>query len=172
MSQSKFSIYRTHLREKRSHGRGVDKDWHEVLIVNTTLGHTLHVTRWGAARSWGSMEIERFTRAYDRADHKAAVDRVEARGFEIEAIMENTNLSLDDLRKLLNTTYWFKLGASNLKFLDPEIDTTGMREAEPPVEFEEVDGKRRAKRPPPRTFEIPEETVEEKVAQNELWGMF
>lgn len=170
MSATGFNIFRASLSQKRGN-RGPQKARH-ILIVSGPE-RALRVVRWGVVGRWGSMKVEQHNGALDTRDFNRLIDEAKGSGYEITGNSTHTQIGLGDVKTILAHTYWFKLGPDNLKFLDPSIDTTNVREVEFPAEYEKDDaGHFRRKEVKPRMIEIPEPTIEDNIAQNEMWGMF
>jgi predicted DNA-binding WGR domain protein len=172
-------VYPIALRKKSMLHRQGTKEYHQVLITNGE-GRALLIQRWGRKNAEGTMDFDTFSdsgtavRAFDQKDREKR-----ARGYDHDPARDTIVECADEaeFRRKLGRMYLFKAGAANLDFISPGIDTTGVEEADP-YPFETTRDGRVVRKgfQPKHTFtdfvEPAQPSVEEQVAENELWGMF
>lgn len=166
-----MGTYPIQIIKKSLDHQGGTKSYHTVQVI-TADGRQLLVKRWGKKGSFGSIDvmigntnIGAETAKIIRDKQKRGYDEVDHKDFRAN--------DLDDFKRLMTPRLYTSLGAANLAYLIPDADTTGIKDAEN-VEWEKnPDGTMRIKQKPPLPLPPPpEETIEEKIARNPMWGAF
>lgn len=134
--------------------------FYALTVVFTNEDKALFIRRWGRKGVFGDMLVE------EHNSHKAGVAAYEKllrektsgrKGYEAKNESQDDVLLAADLQRVVGLAQWAKLSASNLKHLDASIDTTGVREPDPPRFDENGDFLGDA---PVRKLEITEEMIE------------
>lgn len=135
--------------------------FYALTIIFTNEDKALFLRRWGRKGVFGDMIVE------EHKSHKAGVAAYEKllrektsgrKGYEVKNEgQDDVHDGVDELKRVVGLAQWAKLSASNLKHLDASIDTTGVREPDPPRFDENGDFLGDA---PARKLEITEEMVE------------
>jgi predicted DNA-binding WGR domain protein len=151
-----------------------------TLIFNSN-DKALFIRRWGRKGVFGDMIVE------EHNTHKAGVAAYEKllrekssgrKGYEVKSEgQDDVHDGVDELRRVVGLAQWAKLSPKALKHIDPAIDTTGVREPDPPRFDENGDYLGEA---PVRKVEITEEMVEadkrarmeSAYSSNPKFGMF
>lgn len=127
-----MSAYPMQVRSVSMDHTGGTKSYH-LLLVTTADGRSLFVSRWGKTGAFGEMKPETFPtsaggeKAWDKKERQKASGGYRQHGaVRVEAVND-----AGDLRRAIGIGVWGKVGAAALKHLDPSLDTSGMREADP-----------------------------------------
>lgn len=114
---------------------GGTKSYHAKKLVAQS-GKSLVIFRWGKTGTFGDIQVFEFDTASeaDKAFEKKLASKM-SNGYAISPRHDPKPVKADDfeeLRALMGRAMMSKIGASNLKYIDPTADTTGMREVELP----------------------------------------
>lgn len=151
--------------------RGRTKTY-QLTIITTDTGRGMLIKRWGKVGTFGQMSVEvgdaRSIRHQFDAKYREKFDGE----YTVDLDDELTKVtSVDELKRVLTLPVWYKLGAANIAFLFPEEDTTDVRAPEE-IKWMKVDDRYVVEPKPPMPMPVKEETIEDKVAANPLWGAF
>ena len=174
-----MSIYPIKSRSVSLDHRGGTKSYHLVLI-EAANGHCVVVNRWGKTGQFGEMKIEQFDspvkaqKAWDKKEREKTGKGYSQTGSTRERVANE----LVELPRVVDAMTFNKMGASNVKWLDPAFDTTGMREADDPQYDEETGRKLDTARKADLSDLIAEQQRREAEAaavaynNNDLYGRF
>jgi predicted DNA-binding WGR domain protein len=155
------------------------KSYH-LHLIEAANGHCVVINRWGKTGAFGEMKVE----TYDSPiAARKAIDKKEnektRKGYrQVGAARETSAEDVSELVKAIGMAPFNKMGATAVEWLDPDFDTSGMREADGPQYDEEtgrkLDTARKANieeaRAEARRREV--ETAQQAYAENELYGRF
>lgn len=115
--------------------KGGTKAYH-LYRMSTKSGASLVAFRWGKVGTFGEVQTHKFDTigsAEEAFDKKLAA---KMRGGYSPSTRHDpkpsTAPSFEDLRDAIGRPMLTRLGPTNLKHIDPNIDTTGMKEPDPP----------------------------------------
>ncbi|SCW95729.1 WGR domain-containing protein [Ancylobacter rudongensis] len=160
-----------------------------VTRISTNDGRHLLVNRWGKVGVFGEVQVFKFTdRKTVEKEFEKKIRAKRTGGYELKANGSGlpnhgaaTFVASDaqELVKKLTVPLFDKLGKDAISFLDPAIDTSRMREAEPPQLDEEG---RKINRNTARKADLSDaiaaekeaerKQVEQTYASNPLFGRF
>lgn len=174
-----MSVYPMHVLKETLNHKGGTKSFHLMEIVNAK-GNAVLITRWGKTGTFGQFDVKSFT---DGDNCKKAYSKKRAektkKGYMPTPSDMDIVQSEQELRLLLGVGYLSRFGADNLRVLDPNADTTGIRG--PSVDYDE-DGNKvdNAKRIDAKLMELAKEREaeeqrkreEEAYASNPMFGLF
>lgn len=169
-----MSVYPIVVRKITMQHRTHDKDYHQVLIC-TNEGRSVVINRWGKRGKDGQREHLMFDDAESALDAFLAKQETKQKDGYLYDVKKDSSKEVNDdaeFQKAIGPLYWFKM-ASHLQFLVPGIDMKGAKDPDLPTW--EADGKGGVVHKgyqPKHKFQEYEPTVEDKVAENENWGMF
>jgi hypothetical protein len=170
------------IRVKKESGRTPphigNKDYHLVLI-ETNDERALVINRFGRARTWGQMQVQRNDIADNGRKFYDLKRRQKLKGdytVEIAPLKQTFCKDAKELRAALGEQYWNNIGSGHLAWLIPGVDTKGVREdADDSVTETEAGFGKRVKEEKRRIIpEEPkvEESAEQRATTNPIWGMF
>lgn len=174
-----MSIYPIKSRSISLDHRGGTKSYH-LMIIEAANGKCVVINRWGKTGSFGEMKVETFDspvaaqKAFDKKEREKGRNGYSQTG----STRDTEAADASELVKAIGMATFNKMGAAAVKHLDPNFDTTGMREADPPQYDEEtgrkLDTARRANLDEMmRQQKAAEEAaVLEAYAANDLYGRF
>lgn len=115
--------------------KGGTKSYH-LKLVHSKSGNSLVIYRWGKTGEFGSVKVEKFVFAEEasKAFEKKMTEKMR-KGYAVNSKHDPAPKTADDfadLRKLVGSPVMSKLQADELKHIDPDADTKGMREREDP----------------------------------------
>ena len=118
--------------ETLEHGGGT-KAYH-IYSVQTADGPTLVIYRWGKVGAFGEIKTEQHPHAAAARDAMEKKRRSkESNGYREKAFTPEKKVEdVAALRGALGLALFEKIGKTNLNFLDPDIDTSRMRDVDPP----------------------------------------
>ncbi|MGV1754804.1 WGR domain-containing protein [Agrobacterium sp. CG674] len=120
------------------HANGT-KSYH-LMMIEASNGHCVFINRWGKKGTFGEMQVQTF--ATPKAAWKAYEKKETAKTRSGYAPLgsQRTNEATDakTLGAAIGMVVLNKMGASNIKHLDPDYNTAGMREVDPPRTDEET----------------------------------
>lgn len=137
------------------------KSYH-LLLIYTADGRSLFVRRWGKKGAFGEIKPELYS---THKDGEKAWDKLERakREYKVEGLPRTETVKdATELRMKMGLPVWNKVGREAINHLDPTIDTSGMREVDPPRVGE--DGKLTGE-DKPRTVDLSAQIAAEKAAQ-------
>ncbi len=159
--------------------QGGTKSYH-LHLIQAANGNCVVINRWGKTGSVGEMKIATFDspikaqRAFDKKETEKGRNGYR----QVGPARETSAKDASELVKAVGNVYFNKIGASAVRHLDPDFDTTGMRENDDPRWDEEgraIDSARRAQ----IDNELQEEMkraeaqkVASAYASNDLYGRF
>ncbi|AMB48234.1 WGR domain-containing protein [Methylobacterium sp. AMS5] len=165
-------VYPIAVRKLTMQHRTHEKDYHQVLIC-TNEGRSVVINRWGKRGAKGQMEIKRFGTIKEATAALESKNRDKQKGGYVHDRSKDNLVQCNDeaeFKKAVGTLYWFEM-KSDLVFLVPNIPTDGMKDPDLPTWEPDGNGGIVHKGYQPKhKYVEPEPTVEEKVAENELWG--
>jgi predicted DNA-binding WGR domain protein len=138
------------------------KSYH-LTLVTTADGKSLFIRRWGKKGAFGEVKPEPYSTVKDGERAWDKLDRAKTGGgYRPEGLPRNeTANDAAELRSKLGLPVYNKIGKDAINHLDPSIDTSGMREAEPPRVGE--DGKLTGE-DKPRTVDLSAQIAAQKAA--------
>ncbi|WP_456868363.1 WGR domain-containing protein [Galbibacter sp. BG1] len=112
--------------------KGGTKEYFITLMANAQ-GKAIVIRRWGAKGAIGQVKVSKFdTVAAAERDYEKEIDRRQS-GSKGYQITDQKIVNVDAPEKLsliIGRTVFPKIGGSNVKHIDPNYDTGGMREPE------------------------------------------
>lgn len=155
------------------HTGSTKKEYHLVLIVRDSSKTALCICRWGKAGTWGEMQFH-----WDKPGDVfwKKLEEKRRRGYETTRDVAKVASDIGEFKGALGP-YYFKIGADNLKRLIPDLDPKhleGVKSSDPARWTENGEPIGAVKKPKHVEVEEsrPSPTLEERVAQNPLWGAF
>lgn len=139
------------------------KSYHLLLITGAS-GKTVFVRRWGKKGVFGEIKPELY---YSENDGLRAWNRLEraktSGGYRPEGGIKTISVGdKSGLRAAMGVSVWAKIGKAAINHLDPTIDTSAMREVDPPRIGE--DGKLTGE-DKPRAVDLTEALAAQKAAE-------
>lgn len=170
-----IQIIKTHMLH-----RGGTK-FYEILRVENAIGASMVIWRWGRKGTQGQHEIFTFDKPAKAV--KAFNDKENERDKRGYSPVETKTITAADeaeLKTKIGLGLFYKLGKDTVEFIAPGADTKGVREPEPPAEWQPDPLNPgefiNANPPKPRTIreptleEVQAKTHAEKIKSDPLWG--
>jgi predicted DNA-binding WGR domain protein len=105
-----------------------------LTLVTTSTGRTVLIRRWGKKGAFGELKAETYERpiqgekAWDKLEREKT-----GKGYRQEGPMRVEEVkSAAELKSKMGLPVFAKMGKEAVSWLDPDLDTSGMRDAEPP----------------------------------------
>jgi len=104
-----------------------------LILVRTADGKSLFINKWGKVGAFGELQATPFPtidagrKAFDKKERSKTSGGYRQKGPGREVTVENA----EQLKNAFGLGIWSKVGGSNIQHLDPSINVTGMREADP-----------------------------------------
>src|SRR5690606_35141701 len=126
-------------------------------LIATADNKSVLIKRWGRKDAFGDLKFELYN---DVGSGEIALEKI-LRDKQRNGYMPNTSDSktahdLAELIKIVGRPTWAKMNPATLKHIDPSLNTSGVREADPVRFYESGE----FADPAPRTFEITPEMIE------------
>ncbi|WP_168342099.1 WGR domain-containing protein [Rhizobium leguminosarum] len=137
-----MSVYPIKVHSISLDHRGGTKSYH-LMMIRAANGNTVVVYRWGKTGVFGEVKIETYDgpikaqKGWDKKEREKTNNGYSQTG----PAVEKTANDASELMAAIGRNMFAKLGASNVKHLDPSFDTNGMREADDP-QYDEETGKK------------------------------
>ncbi|QNH71691.1 hypothetical protein V1VFAS_096 [Rhizobium phage V1VFA-S] len=134
-----MSVYPIKVHSISLDHRGGTKSYH-LMMIQAANGNSVVVYRWGKTGVFGETKIETYDspvkaqKGWDKKEREKTNNGYSQTG----PVVEKTANDASELMAAIGRNMFAKLGASNVKHLDPSFDTSGMREADDPQYDEET----------------------------------
>ena len=126
--------------------KGGTKAFH-LYVISNIQGKSLFVTRWGRIGAFGSIKVEEFdTRKEAEKAFGKKLNEKTSRGYRNDNNGGEIANAQDEFSTKVGMILFNKLGAKAVNHIDPDYDTTGMREVDPPQYDEETGARLDAQR--------------------------
>lgn len=169
-------------------GKGFTKDYTFYAVVNKD-GDGILIRKWGRTGAEGQIKVTKHADE-EHLQHTLMQEQKQrgARDYYLDQSKETDNiLSATELKMFLGRMVWPRTGADNLKHLDPDFDTTGIKDPREKVAVKHPDGSVTYEYLPKldtkalkKREEVAEQLAREKrrednqhmMETNPTWGMF
>jgi predicted DNA-binding WGR domain protein len=137
-----MSVYPIKVHSISLDHRGGTKSYH-LMMIEAANGNSVVVYRWGKTGVFGEIKIETFDspikarKGWEKKEREKTSNGYSQTGPAVEKVAADAS----ELMAAIGRNMFAKLGASNVKHLDPSFDTSGMREADDP-QYDEETGKK------------------------------
>lgn len=127
-----MSTYPIKVHSQTFDHRGGTKSYH-LMLIETADGRSVFINRWGKKGQFGELQVKEFDdkikawKEYERKERDKTKN-----GYAPEGPARDADAATSgNLVKAIGLAVFNKMGAKAVRFIDPDFDTTGMREAEP-----------------------------------------
>ncbi|PZR92079.1 MAG: hypothetical protein DI537_14735 [Stutzerimonas stutzeri] len=113
--------------------KGGTKSYH-IYVIENSDGRSVFVNRWGKSNTFGELQTKQFLDTAAAWKEFQGKEQTKVRnGYSPKSGMKvQTCDDLAQFKAALGIQLFNKIGKEALEHVDPAIDTTGMRSAEPP----------------------------------------
>lgn len=151
-----------------------DKQYHVLCLWNQD-GHGVLLNRYGKRGSWGKLLVHNYDDELEaRRENRKIIEQKDGHGYRIEAQTTYTCKDSDQLINVLGPQYYYNMGGDALRWLDPDISVSGVKSPESlsPSFKQNKEGLWVPDPSAPSVSVEPEQTPEQIVERQPMWGLF
>jgi len=149
------------------------KQYHIVTITNPSNGKGISIMRWGRTRRWGQVKVETgWIRKIQISVENKIAEKI-TRSYTPKHDLWREDLDEKQAREFLGAQYLREITPMQWKTLFPHSDCEGLRDNPPSYRIgagatTEITATVRDEEEAPQ----PVPTIDQRVAENENWGLF